>query len=370
MTPTDDEIRTMLAARAGRATVGGSQWEALLAGVRELAAAEPRDRRGRLGVAGPLPRFASAAASLLAAALVLALVAVPIANRPPASAVPSLGPSAAAIAPSAPAPTPTASPMPEASLLTPQELGALIESRGAEFIGFVVAAKGNLMLDPSVLCARGTVCGNTILAGAGASFVIKPVGDIGPGPWDGSGPKAGTFALRITDDLGDGGRTIVEYLGDLLPAPDGLAWSVGDLLEGKARDEVGYVAVRAWLVRTPFRPCPTIQAAPGNDGVATRPVYGCPSDEYLTDDQLQPLRADGSSLGPEMDSYLFMPSRTYDEWAPDPTAFGLGVEPRRATYLLAWRAIGCGPLADCYVGPEDYHWLMQGRLDPIPGQPR
>jgi hypothetical protein len=368
MNPTDDEISAMLVARAGRATVGESQGHALLAATGDLAAAEPRVRSGRLRVSGPLPRFASTAASLLVAAVVLALVAVPLANRPPASAVPSVGPPAA-IAPSPPPATPIASPMPDARLLTPQEFGALMESRGAELAGFVAAAEGELMLDPSVLCARGTVCGNTILAGAGASFLIKPVGDIGPGPWDGSGPKAGTFALRITDDLGDGGRTIVEYLGDLLPAADGLAWSVHDLLKGNAREEVGYVAVRAWIVRTPFHPCPTIQAPPGNGVAATRPVYGCPTDDWLTDERQQPLRADGSSLGPE--NGLYMPSGTYDEWAPDPTAFGLGVEPRQATYLLAWRAVAsCGPLADCYVGPEHYHWLMQGRLDPIPGQPR
>jgi hypothetical protein len=370
MTPTDDEIRAMLAARASRERVGGSQGQAILASATRLAAAEPRERRRRFGVAGPLRRFAGAAASLLAASLVLALVAVPLANRPPASAIPSVGPSIAN-APSPPAPTPTAMLMPEAQVLTPQELGSLVESRGAELAGFVVAAEGKLMLDPSVLCARGTVCGNTILAGAGASFLIKPVGDIGPGPWDGSGPKSGTFALRITDNLGDGGRTIVEYLGNLLPAADGLARSVGDLLAGEAREEAGYVAVRAWLVRTPLHPCPSIPAAPGNGIVANWPRYGCPSDDYLTDERYQPLRADGSSLGPQIGSYLYLPSGAYDEWAPDPTAFGLGVEPREATYLLAWRAVApCGPLADCYVGPEHFHWLMQGRLDPIPGQPR
>jgi hypothetical protein len=368
MTATDDEIRAMLVARAGRAIVGESHGHALLARAGELAAAEPRDRRGRWRLTGPLPRFASAAASLVAGVLVVALVAVPLANRPPASTILSVGPSTA-IASSPPAATPTATLVPEAQVMTSHELGSLIESRGAELAGFVVAAEGKLMLDPSVLCARGTVCGNTILAGAGASFLIKPVGDIGPGPWDGSGPKSGTFALRITDDRGDGGRTIVEYLGDLLTAADRLAWSVDDLLAGEARECCGYVAVRAWLVRTPFHPCPTIQAAPGNGVVATRPVYGCPTDDWLTDERQQPLRADGSSLGPA--NGLYMPSGTYDEWAPDPTAFGLGVEPREATYLLAWRAVApCGPLADCYVGPEHYHWMMQGRLDPIPGQPR
>jgi hypothetical protein len=242
----------------------------------------------------------------------------------------------------------------------------LIESRGAELAGLVVATEGKLMLDPSVLCARGTVCGNTILAGAGASFLIKPVGDIGPGPWDGSGPKSGTFALRITDDHGDSGRTVVDYLGDLLPAADGVAWSVDDLLAGEARNGGGFVAVRGWLVRTPLHPCPSIPAAPGNGIVAHWPRYGCPSDDWLTDGRYQPLRDDGSSVGPEHG--LYVPSGTYDEWAPDPAAFGLGVEPRQATYLLAWRAVApCGPLADCYVGPEHYHWLMQGRLDPIPG---
>ncbi len=93
MTPTDDEIVAMLAVRAGRASVGDTKTAALLAAARERAAADPRLPHRRFRVTGTMPRLAAGAASVAAAVLVIALVALPLANRPPASAVPSVGPS-------------------------------------------------------------------------------------------------------------------------------------------------------------------------------------------------------------------------------------------------------------------------------------
>ena len=219
-----------------------------------------------------MPRVVGGLASLAAVALVAVLVGLPLTARPPASEAPTAAASGVLGATGPPA-SPNASPLPEARVLTAAELGSLVEARGSELAGLMVAVEGELALDPSVLCLAGTICGKTILAGAGASFVVKPVGDIGPGPWAGSGPKAGTFALRLTDSRdATGERLIVEYLGDILPAADRLAWSVDDLAAGEAREGggrdwavfKGYVAVRGWLVRTPLRSCPSIARAPAN----------------------------------------------------------------------------------------------------------
>jgi hypothetical protein len=90
MNPTDDDIRSMLTARADRANTGGTHAQTTLAGARELAAAEPRGAHGwgRLPLA--MPRVVAGAASVFAALLVVALVALPLANRAPASAAPTV----------------------------------------------------------------------------------------------------------------------------------------------------------------------------------------------------------------------------------------------------------------------------------------
>jgi hypothetical protein len=353
MSPTDDDIRAMLAARADRAIVGATPADALLAAARERAVADPRTRRGRFGVVRPMPMLAGGVASLAVLAIAVVLVAVPLTSRPPASAVPSGGPSMA-VASSGPPASPAANPSPDVRILTTRELADLIASRGADLAGLTIAVRGEIV-DPLPGCRGGAYCPPAALAGT--AIAVRPVGDIGPGPWDGSGSKSGFFALRLTSGAGGAaGPIAAEYLGDIRPAKDGLAWSVADLVAGKAREETGFVAVRGWLVRTPLHSCPSIQ----------RPAFGCPSDDFITPDRFQPLHADGSSSGPS--DGLYLPSGTYGEWAPEPTSFGLGVEPREATYLMAWTAVApwCAPNADCYVGPESFHWLIRGRLDPIP----
>jgi hypothetical protein len=103
VSPTDDDIRAMLAARAGRAPAVG-QGQEVLAAVLDRVTGEPRRRR-LFGVSGAMPRLATAAASIAAFVLVTVIVALPLANRPPASALPS---DPASVAPS---PTRGASPI-------------------------------------------------------------------------------------------------------------------------------------------------------------------------------------------------------------------------------------------------------------------
>ena len=309
MSSTDDDIRAMLAARAGRATVGGTQTQALLEAARARAAAEPRRPRGRFGL--PLgvgvPRVVGGLASLAAVALVAVFVALPLTARPPASEAPTAAASSVPGATEPPA-SPSASPLPEARVLTAAELGSLVEARGSETRR--PHGRGRRRIGARSIGAvprRNDLRERRFSPAPAPRSSSKPVGDIGPGPWAGSGPKAGTFAMRLTDSRdATGERLIVEYLGDILPAADRLAWSVDDLAAGEAREGggrdwavfKGYVAVRGWLVRTPLRSCPSIARAPANGLVGSAPVYGCPTDDWLTSAQFQPLRDDGSSIGP------------------------------------------------------------------------
>jgi hypothetical protein len=155
---------------------------------------------------------------------------------------------------------------------------------------------------------------------------------------------------------------MVEYIGDLAHRDDGtLASSVADILGGQIQMEGAYAAVDGWLVRDALHPCPSSKQV-------LIPAYGCPTDDWLTDEAYQPTQSDGSMVGPRDGIYL--PTSSYDQWAPNPAPFGpegLGVEPRRATYLM-WLVASpsCGPNADCFVGPADLHWRIVGRFDPIP----
>ena len=346
--PTDDAIRAMIEARAERA--GPIRFDPSAVAARAVGEARTRPSPPSL-----LPRVAIAAASVAAAVVLGVVIALPLGGRP-ASAPPS-NVSSAPIA-SGSAPVPSAAPQ---HVLSPDELGELVTTRAAELDGTIVAVRGRLEADPSWPCVAGQVCANTVFAGASDSVHLLPVGDIGPGPWDGSGPKTGVFAVRITARV-EGGRPLVEFVGDLVNRDDGsFVLSVPDILSGAVSMEGAYAAVDGWLVRTPLHPCGSDPHPPPG------PTYGCPDDDWLTETEFQPLRPDGSTLGPA--DAVYLPVGSYEQWAPDPAVAGFnsaGVEPRRATYLL-WRAAGgCGPNADCLTVPR---WRIAGRFDPIPDAP-
>ena len=342
--PTDEAIRDMIEARAERA--GPIRFDPSV-----VAARAVRDARSRPSPPSLLPRLAIATTSVATAVVLGVMIALPLGGRP-ASAPPSSA-SSAPIA-SSTAAAPSAAPP---HVLTPAELGELVTTRAADLDGTIVAVRGRLEADPSWPCVAGQVCANTVFSDSAAGIHLRPIGDIGPGPWDGSGPKTGLFAIRITARA-EGGRPLVEFIGDLVNRDDGtFVLSVADILSGSVSMDGAYAAVDGWLVRTPLHPCASDPHPPPG------PAYGCPDDDWLTESEFQPLRADGSSVGP--DDAVILPAGTYEEWAPDPAVTGFnsaGVVPRRATYLL-WRAPGgCGPNADCLAVPR---WRIIGRFDPI-----
>jgi hypothetical protein len=295
----------------------------------------------------------SAGATALAAVVVAAvLVAGPLAVSPAGSTVPTFPPGSTALV--APSRGPSPSALPEARLLTAAEFGDLVLARSTAFPAITVAVSGTLEADPTVRC-RASTC-STVLAGSGGVHVM-PVGDIGPGPWDGSGSVTGIFALR-TRVVSPGGIRLAEYVGTLtVPPTGGPAWFVQDLREGAVNAEGAYAAVRGWLVRDPFHPCASNPRPPAIS-------YGCPTDDWLSESEFQPLQADGSSIGPP--AAIYLSSGSYDNWAPDPAQFGrdnVGVVPRYAVYLMSLVSDGCGPNADC--APPPPRWRIVGRFDPI-----
>ena len=354
--PDDDALRAMLEARARRATFERPDVRAI------VAAAGPRVRRPLLewGL-GPRLGWAGGAAALIVAVAV-------ISARPP-FAQQSAGPPSTAASSSTDTGTPATTPVPTTRpalaplrRLNSAEAGQLIRSASAARAGVLFAVDGRIEAGVTATCTSGP-CGSAILAGAGGGFIVRPVGDVGPGPWNGSGPElGGTFVLRLSGAI-EGDLPVVEFVG-LLTAPPmgGPTWYVQDILDGSVSKEGAYAAVRGWLVRDPLHPC-------GSDPRNPPVSYGCPTDDWLSEDEYQPLQPDGSSLGPP--AAIGLSSGSYDRWAPAPAAGGPGpggVAPRQATYLMRLVSDGCNDVsfrtADCMPPPP--RWRIVGRFDPIP----
>lgn len=358
MSPTDDEIRAMLAGRADRARIRPADVETVVAGARQVAAESPR-RTGPLGRFGRLRPFLAGSASGAAIVLVAVVVALPLANRP--ATTPTPGPSATPGATSgASSPSPIDPPAP-ATIVTASMLQPILADRPQDLVGRTLAVEGRLH---ARTCDGPEDC-QTATRLDGAELAVVPAGDIGPGPWDGSGVTIdGLFALMFIAERSADGLPIAQFLGTILPGPGGFTWSVGDLVAGQAREGATFAAVRGWIVRSPVHACPSSE--PPN-GLIGGPRFGCPTDDWLTAEAFQPLAIDGSVTGPE--GGLAVPSGSYQRFALDPLATGGGgVAPREATFLTRWTA-WCAELADCFIGPEHYHWIVEARLDPLPPEP-
>lgn len=344
----DAALRAMLDGRARRASAAPLDLDSI------VAAAGPRSSR-RLRTFNAGPRLALGGA--LAAVLVAALLASPFVSQPVghASASPSGSSLAQSNESSAPSPSAPAQ-LDPLRLLAAADAGSLIRTQAAALPGTLIAVDGRLEADPS-RCRRVESCDTIVLADSGNGFTVRPVGDIGPGPWSGSGPLEGALILRLSGAT-ENGSPVVEFVGRLsVPPTRGPAWFVQDIIEGAVDTAGAYVAVQGWLVRGPFHPCPS---DPRNPPVA----YGCPTDDWLSESDYQPYQPDGSMIGPSAGIYLS--SGSYDRWAPGPARAGLGgrgVEPRQGTYLLRLVSDGCGPNADCL--PPAPRWRIVGRFDPI-----
>ena len=353
----DAAIRSMLAARADR--TGRYRFDPATI----VAAAGPQGSTHRPDAS--FIGWVSIAASGLAAVLVIAaLVGSSLLAKPGASQAP-IGSGSTISTSGSPSPAVNPSPTPPTEsirILSAAEAGDLIRSDSATHAGTLMVVNGSLIPGETVVthCASGP-CGSTLLADAGGGFVVRPVDDFGPGPWSASGPGhlSGTFVLRLTATI-DNDLRIVEFVGVLTTPPTGgPAWFVQDLLEGAAHTDGAYAAVDGWLVRDPLHPC---ASDPRNPVVA----YGCPSDDWLSEEEFQPLQENGQSLGPP--AAIDLSSGSYDRWAPDPGAAGpdgRGVEPRHAIYLLRLVSDGCRPGADCL--PPAPRWRIVGRFDELPG---
>ncbi len=372
MTPVgDDELREMLESRADRHSID-------LHAVVEVARCDAIGS-GR-GSRRPW-RFGAVVAglgSVVALALALVVVVVPLSLRSTASAGPSAlaAPTVSAAATAPPVSPPGTGPVPSpswapgwapAQALSAQGLTDWLTTAGATAKGRVVVLEGELIPDPSVSCfANAPDCPPTIVRKA-PDIVVEPVGDVGPGPWDGSGSLVGMFALRGTDRTWSGTSPVMELLGVVRKVSarscgrsadchGRLAWLVQDFAGTGPTPGPDLFLVAGWMVRTPLHPC----ASPASN-------YGCPSDDLLTPDRVQPTRPDGSSELPE--TALRLPSGTYDEFAPDPAPDGHGVVPRLGNFLLQRVIVPpCGPtLAGCDVTSAERQWVVRARVDPIEG---
>lgn len=349
MTPLDDaELRDLLEARASR---GEIDLQGLVVEGRHQALAAPR-----AGRRSPLAAVLAGFGGVAAVALVVALVVVPLVSRPAAST----GPNASAVAASGePSQGPDRTTLPPAAVVQPitaTDLGELLRARPDDLAGRTLAVDGAIDLQPRDACTDAC---QLVVSGLDVPHELRPTGDQGPGPWDGSGPQPGLFAIRVTGET-DRGAAVLELVGELVAGPDGLTTPLETLAAGKGRDHEGLLlAVRGWLVRTSFQPCPlTTEVGP----------YGCGTEDYLSATSFQPTRPDGSTTIDPPAPSVRVRMGAYDAWAPNPAPAGAGaVQPREATYLLRWTVVSpCGPLADCYVPPEDAAWQVVGRLDPVP----
>jgi hypothetical protein len=341
--PSDEAIRAMLTERADRVTpqpldVTGIFGEALRGSRQER-------RTWRLWPA-------LTASASFAALVAVALVAVVLPSRgPTASNPPSAGPSVVSPASVPPVTAPV--------VLSPGQLLAAVSSSSDGLVGRLAAVRGALtsVMPSCVLRPLGASPCNgliTFISDATSSVRVRPTDAVLGGSGAVGGPESQIWIVRVTGErVAD--QLVVELIGGLKPGPDGaVTFTVDQLLASLDPTTVGsLLAVDGWLVRTPLHSCPSISFPDAR--------YGCPSDVYLTDAEFQPLRVDGSSLGPAAGVYL--PADAYERWAPEPAPFGTGgVVPRRAVYLLRPAPVTCPSGTTCVSFRQAE---VVGRLDPL-----
>ena len=333
---TDDEIRAMLTARGTRASMQG-----LAAEAHRFAVAHPRRPLTAPGLRVALIGAASALAVVGALAFVVAVLP---ALRPAIRATaPPGAPSSAA---SAPSETPLVL---RAPVMTAEELARTLAAHPGEMTGRVVVVTGRLVrrIQPCAAGANPLECPPVTLDGVNGT--VRPVGDIGPGPWSDGKPMSGTFALQV-------GRAEspvqLDLVGLVRPPKAGSAWSIADLVAAGPPDGPDLYLVHGWIVQTPLHPCPSSAAANPFPGLQ----YGCPAETYVTDQRFEPQQPDGSVVGPSVGLYVQNGYGSLLPFEGDSLVQRIAVPP-------------CGPTADCFVGPQDLRWRLVAVVAPLPGPP-
>lgn len=352
----DDAIRAMLDERAGRIGAPTVDIATIVAAAGQRAIGFTIWRR-------PPTAWTGLAAAVAVVVLTASVALLPLTGRPASSATGGpLGSLTSGPAASVRSGDPGRSASSEAAgppLVTAAVLGELVRTRSAELAGRYAVVRGPIRLavpDPGCV---GSGCSVATLDGAGGGFTIRVLEPLRTSLSLENAVFPPRFILvRFTDAERE--LPVLEALSELaMGAAPGPTVTAAELANRQASGT--YAIVDGWLVRTPVHSCPV--PPPELVPPSGRPVYGCPADEYLTDQAYQPVRADGSFVGPA--DGLSVPSTSYDRFAPDPaSAPHGGVEPRRAVYLLRAEQLYCPPGARC---ARLVAWVVVDRLDPIPG---
>jgi hypothetical protein len=339
----DDELRAMLEARAGRASLDPV---AVIADGRRRAVAASATRKS---VRRLVPSLVGIGAIVATVAVVVTL-ALPTSVRPTGSATVTDD--------ATPIVTPSAVPSEIEGAVTADLLGRLLVEPNT--VGRIVFLDGEL-IPAQGACKASPWCGRSVV-GLATPHSVLPADELAAGYMLAPnatkdlyamrvGPRsaAGLISLSVIGRMQANGSTVawpIETLAAGLPAPPHQAQPVEDLVE-----------VTGWIVRTPVHPCPSTFRSSCN-----------PTEDFLTVDAYQPVRS-GSVIAPPEGRSISLRSGSYDAWAPDPVRFESGVEPRRVT-LLVRPVEQCGSRdprvrdgAMVCIRPAGDMWEVAARLD-------
>jgi hypothetical protein len=337
----DDELVELLDRRAGRAKVDPAL-------IGRVAAEALASRQQRLGWWQPALRsFTPArktAASVVAMLAVVSLVGTALFVGGGARSTPS----------------PSRSPGPQVAQttsvrFTSVEFLRLLREQPSAFLGHTILVDGTLG-DILESCARPTVdCPALSFGGAGAADgpLVLPADHavraaIGPGAVS----LSGTFAIEVrsASELALLGNVRLSRSRDFW-RPSEVAGVIDSYLQS-------LYPVEGWVARGMAMTCPK----PVPDIPSGRPSYGCPDNDWLTDEAYQPWR-NGGDVPPA--SGIYLPGGTYDATGPTSPPTGPPFPPRHGVYLLR-TASPCPPGPTC---PEQKYsvesWSIVTTLDPV-----
>ncbi len=262
-----------------------------------------------------------------------------------------------------PTPAPTIAPSPGAPgaaapvlPLTVDQLNAYMRMNSQSPDGRQLVITGTIVQKAPGMACTGS-CTDWLLEGSDPTLYVKPVGDIGLGPWDQGGePLTGTFAATMNEPY------LLEYQGAVALGADGGPWLPSQLpspANGPAQTD--YWLVHGWIEGMVGAPsCPVDPAASPYQG----PQYGCGPVAYLSNGAFQPWIGNEFNLPP---SSIRVQNGAYRDFAPVFNPDQLIAPSEQATFLVRATYIPpCGPTEDCVVPAANYHWEIVARVGPWP----